>query len=528
MVALVSLVAVLLALLPDLYSWWLAQRQGEFWTGAQFLVPEDIGVYLNYIDQAKRGELLFANRFSAEQLLPVAHPFWLLVGWGAWLLSLSAVTAYHAARLVVIPALVVFTYLSLAFFLTSPRRRLVALLLFVFGSGLGVYFAPLFDSGKHVPGLLNLPVDLWVADANPFLSLLYSPHFVVSWMLIILALVLIYWAFVNGRLGYAVAAGLCSAALLSFHPYHAPTLFCVPLAYLLLLKARRQLNLKQVRQLTVLYGLSAPALAYHFYLTHYSSHSAQALITNSALSPHPIHIVLGFGLVLLLAVVGYLGLCSRSLKRDAKWDYLAVWVVVQFLLLYSPLTFQRRLIEGLWFPLVVLAVLGLVWLYNHVVRTWLPDRRYVLTRGLALLLVVCFSSNVYVMYQGAARIRLNQPPMFRLSVELSDALFWLKGNVPTDAVVLSDYLDGHFIAGLANRQVYVGHWGNTLEFAQKERIAQEMIYAADPEDRQQFMNAYGITHILARRDRWAEVDDPSLMTVYRNDQVVILTAVIPE
>jgi hypothetical protein len=62
-------------------------------------------------------------------------------------------------------------------------------------------------------------------------------------------------------------------------------------------------------------------------------------------SPHPIHYLLAYALVLVPAFLG-----ARDLVRtDAVlgW-FLASWLIVLFVLAYAPLTVQRRLIEGAW------------------------------------------------------------------------------------------------------------------------------------------------------------------------------------
>ena len=68
------------------------------------------------------------------------------------------------------------------------------------------------------------------------------------------------------------------------------------------------------------------------------------------LSPHPLHYVLGYALVGLLAIIGIV----KTWKRRVIDPKLIGWLIAVPLLIYLPFNSQRRLIESWQIPLMIL------------------------------------------------------------------------------------------------------------------------------------------------------------------------------
>lgn len=94
------------------------------------------------------------------------------------------------------------------------------------------------------------------------------------------------------------------------------------------------------------------------------------------LSPPPLDYLLGFGIIVPLAIAGAYG-WLRDEQRAPERLLMIVWAVLGSLALYSaPLyPFERRCVEGLHLPLAVLAAAGTVRYVLPPLGRWLGSRR---------------------------------------------------------------------------------------------------------------------------------------------------------
>ncbi len=96
------------------------------------------------------------------------------------------------------------------------------------------------------------------------------------------------------------------------------------------------------------------------------------------LSPHPLHYVLGYALVGLLAIIGIV----KTWKRRVIDPKLIGWLIAVPFLIYLPFNSQRRLIESWQIPLAFCAAIGLVyvvlpaWSRSRLVKRLTQHRRY--------------------------------------------------------------------------------------------------------------------------------------------------------
>ncbi|KPJ85078.1 hypothetical protein AMJ57_04395 [Parcubacteria bacterium SG8_24] len=511
---------VIVTLLPPLWGAYQGSVRGETFNGIQFLSPGDMGVYLSQIDQAREGAWLFENRFTTETLRPTFNLFWLLVGRLAALFGISALAAFHLTRLLLIPLLAAVAYLFITFLFGSVRRRMTAFIVFMLGSGLGYLAEPFFRDNAPTRYRYEFPIDLWVGEANAFLSMGYSPHFVASWALFLLCLLLLMVSWRSGRLRHAVAAGLTGLILFQFHPFHAITLYAVPAIYLLSYGFGR--GRRRWSGYAIFVALSVPSVIYHYVLTHYGP-EAQALVeANLNLTPAVWHLLLGFGAVSLLWIPG-LQLWQQEDREGEAWRFLLFWLVTQSLLVYAPLTFQRRLLEGLQFPLVMLSVPALLYLWD----AWSTRRRRLIYGpSVALLVMLVFLlSSFGAVARNLQAYSTNNPPAFFFDSDTTAALDWIRTRTGPEAVFLASLNSGNFIAGWAGRRVYAGHWVNTIDLDRKEQEIAGFYSGSDPVWNREFLDRHGITHVfMGPAERlsgdWSH-DDMTFDKVYGEGEVEI-------
>ena len=349
---LMILVLLILTWLPYIY---LSSQTpaGFIYNTSTFINPGDNTVYFSYIRQGAEGGWLVDNMHTSEKTLPVLHPFWTLLGKISNIFSLTPPTAFHLARSILIPIFIFFSYLFISYFLTSHVIRQVALWFFGLGSGLGWLFVlakPFFwfDNAWH-----NVPFDFFIPDAFPFTSMVISPHFILSWLLLIVALNFGFLALKYNNYFYTFISALTSGVLLLLHPFYIPSVFSILGVYWLFLSIRqRTFFWSGTGKILLIFLASLPSLGYYIYLYFFDPVTHIKTIQNFLPSPKIFITFLSFGVSFILATIGYFW--SRRKELIQNFDFLFIWLWLNALLIYSPFLWQRRLAEGWFFPIAIL------------------------------------------------------------------------------------------------------------------------------------------------------------------------------
>ncbi len=492
-VAVAAAVVVAVTAVPPLVGYLVGVQRGLEWNGLQVFAPGDFGVYLSYIEQGRSGTPYMANLFTAEPAYPVFNLFWFSVGQLSWLTGYSALVAFHVARSLLILPLLAVAYLALAYFLPRRSERLAGFLMLAFGSGVGLYFAPFFEGSVQTLTGHEWPIDLWVAEANVFTSMSYSPHFAASWLFFIAAALLLAIALKYGRLRYGAVGGAAALVLFSFHPFHAPTLYLVGLLYL---SAARKFRTRDDARSWAAYALfvlvSVPAVLYHYLIIRFGDFGRQALEANVCVTPSPWHVAIGFGVLCVLAPVG-LWLARRRGAEIRQVLFPAVWIIAAVVLAYSPLTFQRRLLEGLQFPLVVLAAPAAVMVVRSL-RSRIPVASALV--ACAVFLALMLPSSFAAVTRNVDMYLTDEPPIAYFAADRSAALAWIRDNTSPDAAFLSVMPSGYHVAGWATRRVYAGHWVNSGDIRRKLEEARKFFIEMDDVDRVGFMVGNGLQYVF--------------------------------
>lgn len=514
----VSALAAVASSIPMIAGMVEAAKKGMYWSGVTAFAPGDMAAYLASIAQAGEGAFLFSDLFTTENLMPTLDVFWLAVGQLARLPGVTSLAAFHISRILLIPFFISSAYVCLSYFLGTPRERIVALLLFGFGSGIGVFFAGVF--GRRDPGgVYEYPIDLWVAESNPFMSMIHSPHFVASFTLFIIAAVLFFLAVKRSSYGIGIIAGIVALVLFQFHPFHAPTLFAVACTYVVLKKRRDPASW---RLLLVFLSIASPAVIYHYVRLHADAVSESMLAANLTVTPQPIHLLLGFGMLWVLAAVGVVA--SRKTMRNDTRSFLVVWLVVQFVMVYSPLTFQRRLLEGVFFPLAVFAAVGAVVVYDKVRSMIRIPIAAFHAAVIAVAVISLLPSSMFAVMFNIDLFVTNRPPIFFMTADERDAMRWIGRNLSTDDVVAATFGSGNRIAGWAGRRVYAGHWVKTIDAKSKDIELDWLFASHDAVAQLGFLRAKGITHVYVGERERVLGGDLSWMTPVHSSATVSVYA----
>ena len=476
------------------------------YTGLHALSPGDVPVYYSYITQVAEGNVTVKNLFTSEpQAYGTFNIWWGLVGGVARLFSLSAALTFQIFRLVTAFSFVFLAYFFLAFFFSSVSQRKIALGLLLFSSGLGAYFAAGLDQIQFDPDAARYPwpIDLWLTESITFNALLQTSHFIVSLALMLLILLLAYLAVEKNCWRYAVVAGLLSLVYFNFHPYYLPIIYGVPGLYILVRTlVEKKITWVHVGRWAVVVLLSLPSVAYHIFLIKAEPVIGLRALQNVTLISSPLYVLIGYGFLGPVAVVGVYLLWKRN-SFSRIFQYLGVWLLLNLFLIAINAPFQSRFTQGVHVALVIFATAGLFGIAEWL-RQKLTSRRYDFWVNnpalLAIGFLVLFAPSVLFMFFRDVYILSAQPgiikELFFWSPDFIAATNYL-AEQPRGGLVLATEIPSRFIPGLAGQTVFLGHMHETLNFKARE-LELRWFYRPKTSDRARidFLRHSGIDYVL--------------------------------
>jgi hypothetical protein len=459
-----SILIVGLTCLPYLYAYLVAPDDMQF-TGL-LSNPMDGNSYLAKMRQGAQGKWLFHLPYTSEDHDGAfIFTYYLLLGRLSALLGLPLILTYHLARVVNSLVLLFITYYFGSLFDLDKSTRRTAFLFIGLSSGLG-WLAVLFN--VFAP-------DLWVPEAISFYSIFANPHFplAVALMLLTFAFVIVplqaesedgqpeAWSSVRR---HSILAGLSSLLLGVVQPFSVVTVYSVLGGYFVLrLLKERRLPWPEILKGMVAGVVTAPIIAYDYYVYTFNPVLHAWSEQNVTLSPPMWVYAIAYGFVLVLAVGGTVLAIRRRSKADL---FLLAWLLVNCLLLYAPFSLQRRLVTGLHIPLCILAAMALS---RYVLPRFSLARK---TMILGALIVLIMPSNLFVLMASMAGAAQQDPRLYLYQDEM-EAMTWLEENTqPTDIVLASPEM-GLFIPAWAGNRVLYGHPFETIKAEEKKALVEK-------------------------------------------------------
>jgi hypothetical protein len=466
--------------------------QTSAWRFGGFLIGVDDGnSYIAKMGEGARGAWLFTLPYSSEpQRGVLIYTFYLALGKLAGTNHDTQVLVFHLARVVFGFALMLVSYRFLAEFLPRVYQRRVALALVALGGGLG-WLLTLLGWGQLFG---SLPIDFYSPETYSFLILYLLPHLAAARCLFLLGL-LAYWR------GRGVAAGLLFFGVSLIQPLYVIVAWAILTADFVLgwWAARRNTQSaiqntqpsavraprptpQAWRSLIVTTGLSAPLVLYTLALFATDPLINQWGKQNVLFSPHPLHYLFGYGVLLLLAAFGWRAFAHRW-PRLARFT--AAWAVAVPFLIYAPLSTQRRLIEGFQLPLVAVAVWGLTVTLRRL-------RRWILIPVLALTL----PTSAVLLAGGVGGALVLVEPIFHPADQLA-AFDWLTHHAQAGQVALATYGTGNALPAYTPLIAYIGHGSETVFLSAKEgRVIRFYQSATSDADRRQLLAEGRIAFVI--------------------------------
>lgn len=485
--------ALIMALtcLPYVYAIHIAEGR----TCSGFLWGVDEGnVYLAWMRQAAEGEWFLRNQYCVAPENPrFVNLFFQLGGRLCALTGLSEAVVFHVLRVAGGAFLLWSLYLLVATITRDKVVRWTTLVLASLGSGLG-WLVVLNDG---VGGLRPVDVGLqWQIqpEAVTFPSLLLNGLFVTAMGLMCQCLRLAVRAVAEDRTRAAVGAGVMLLILGNVHTYNVFAVHLALVVWLGLAIWRGAVEWHTAaRHYSMIFLLGMPSLAWAFYAA-----KADPAFMAKGLTPTQafrfVDYAVGYGLVGLLAVAGAVvawrcwvaaprsgALPGQIGAADSALGLPVCWALANTVVLFTPVSFQRKMIEGLHLPLCMLAGLAVAALAGRLTRgSRMRGRRREAAERTVLTIVavaaLCLPSNALFVAQCLGQVRNNnanlahvlQPPLF-LEAGDAAAVEWLGSNSSRDDVVIASSFIGSFVPTRGPARPWVGHWAETLALTEGGR-----------------------------------------------------------
>ena len=496
-----GLILGLITLIPIIYGY-ATEPEGKVFMGLAKGVG-DTNTYFDYMNQAKEGHFLFTNSYTAEEVphLMIRPLYWFM---GLFTIFLSPIFVYHFFRVLLIILFVLTIYYFSAYFFKEKRKRVLSTIIISTGAGLG-WFAKTLNGWL---GTKFISIDLWVTEAIPFNTLNGNPHFIFSYILTILAFLFFIIGIERKDYKYAIYSGLCAFILGFEHIYNIVPLFVVTGLYALYVMYKQKKIMSILKKSAVFYLIAIPSSIYYFLIfmfnPFYKSWSAQ----NVLLTPNLSNVLLGYGLVFVMALFFVLLIATKKIKYDNKTIFLSIWFVVNFALLYAPISFQIRFMEGLFIPMALLAVSSFYFIVKKI--------KFINLKVLEALFILILIPTSILIFIGFFNLYYYPSSIYSVPYELSeseyDALIWLKENTDSSQIVFANPKLSNYIPRVSGNRVYAGHWAQTIDFQKKYNLANRAYNEG------LFPEFFGVDYVI-----WYE-EISEKETIYHNQGIYIYEA----
>ena len=473
--------------------------QGTEWrfTGFVFAV-EDGNSYLAKMLLGASGDWLFRTPYStmaqrgALAFLPYLLLGKLAAGPG---LPEQLIALFHLFRILATPWAVFATYRFVSLWLHSLWVRRWATALACIGGGLG--WTTLALRG------VRPPLEFYSPESFGFLAFFGLPHLILTRALLLDGMSAYVQATGGGGQGPRAAVLIAAAGLVQ--PVVLATAFAVILIHGLLGAAFKEFGWVAWLRRTAVILAPAALLAAGYAATLAGDPFLQTWARqNRVLSPPPVDYLLAYGVAIGLAVWSVWRSVRHRLFR--AWLPLA-WAAALPILAYAPVNLQRRLPEGTWIALLILAALGVDQLKR-------PSWAAAVFAGISL------PSTVLLMFGGiSTALAPRQPPFFPAAE--ARAADWLRLSANRGDVVLSAYPVGNRLPARAPVRVVIGHGPETAHVAELLPAVGRFYSSADDDERRQLLAEQSVTYVFwgpAERELgdWDPGQLPDLIRVYED------------
>lgn len=429
----------------------LAAPDGATYSGV-VINEMDTNSYLANMRLGMAGRWLYRLPYTAPPSEPVPlFMVYILLGQVAGLLNLAPALVFHAARLLSGGLFAVTACHFIARCLASRAERKLALGLLLFTGGIG--WLVVIVAGSDLTGDRREIPDLWSSDAISFLALLSNPHFTLN-MTLMMALLALGERFIRRGDRRAGAGAALAGVGIAFVHAHQIAVTGAALAGIVALgvwDGRRagsgrswreavRAQAPQIGRLAVVMGPGVVTAALLTLSTRSDPYLRSWLAQGDTYTPPPWSLLILYGPVGLLALAGLWWTVRAGDDAAERRDRLvlaALWFVVVAALIYVPVNFQRRFMEGWHVPVTILAAAG----WQRAVRPRIAPR----LRGIALRVLVASValSPLFILAATLTVVTRDDDPFVTITSGERAALDRLDALAGPDDVVLAAFETGN-------------------------------------------------------------------------------------
>lgn len=482
---------LLLITLPYLLAL-VSTPDGMVFTGA-LLNPDDMSVYISAMRQGAASNWLYRFPYSPEPWQPrlMLLPY-LVTGKVTSLVATPTVFWLHLWR-------VVFSFITIwaitlwvrALFPSQRQWQRTAFLLLLFGNGLGwlaVYFVS--PESRLVP-------DIGLTEWALLIAMLNTPHFSLGFGLLTLTFVcLVKLDAVNTTrqiLRWTVLAILTANLAALVYVYHLAVIGLVAGLYVLWRLVERGSWRAWLPPLLVAVSL-LPLLVYYGwgggddpYWQRYTRHD------HVIPPPPPAGVLIGFGVLGLLAIIGALWWWRRR-----QTPLVPLWALAQVAALYTPgVAYSGRFALGLSIPVATLAAVGLeAVLLPAAARLGRLSLSPASLRRMSLYLLVPSTAVMFLLLVKGPQVQPGFP--YYLPTADVQAAEWLGTVADESSVTLAYYPLGNYLPAVYPGKVFLGQADYTTDLEQKLQLF-ELFWSGgmDADAQRAFLDDWQIDYLFA-------------------------------
>ena len=460
-------------------------QQGDEWRYTGFVIGvEDGNSYIAKMLSGASGNWLFRSPHSAvEQRGVIAYLPYIVLG---KLASGPAqheqmVVLYHLARVVSGFFAILATYDFVSIYIKKSNLRWWALVLISLGGGLG-WILVAFNQ-KDFFG--SLPLEFISPESFGFLGIFGFPHLAAARALLLWGLTI----FLKKEKGYL--AGFLWLIMGFFQPMIVVIAWAIIGIYAVGVFLTRPINYKNhfgfnkrnveklFRKVVQAISVSGPIVIYTAFIFLADPYFKAWTVQNSFLSPHFIHYLVAYGVVLPFTIAGIWKLIQSKMQESLL---LSGWLIIFPLLIYAPVITQRRLAEGIWAVLII----GLICNYDD------KEKIPAVVKGLILLLL---PSTLFIFLGSILAIANPSVPIFRKIGEVK-AYEFVAAETEKDAVVLSSFEIGNNLPAWAPVRVVMGHGPETIRLTEIKNQVNAYFNQESIEDCQTLFKEFRVSYLF--------------------------------
>jgi hypothetical protein len=407
------------------------------------------------------------------------------------------------------------TYKFISIFIEDVKLRRLGLAIAALGGGLG------FLSVIGLQGLWKsgLPLEFYSPESFGFLSIFGIPHLALGRALLLFGLCVYILPSSNESI---TKKGIIGGILWLLLGFLQPLTILIGWAvigfhFILLYVITRiiknndldiRVRKSYLKKAVWMAAISSPMVIYNFLAFQLDPYLKEWALQNLIFSPPPLEYLLAYGLLLPFAIVG-----ANKLVNNLSNNGLLLlgWLILFPILAYAPYNLQRRLPEGIW---VVLTLLAMIALAGFSAR---------LKKGLTALTFVSFLTTAFILAGSGFAIQKPGLPLFRSAHEIEAFKFLAEAIKPGD-VVLAGYDTSNALPAWVPVYTLIGHGPESIHLAEL-RPKVESIFRSQTTDqeRTELLREFHVNYLFrgpqeATLGGWDPISASYLKSIYSKDE----------